>query len=253
MSELRQGWGCPWDREQNHLSLKKYLIEEAYEVIEAIDSNNMHNLCEELGDLLLQVVFHAQIAQEDNQFSVFDVLEGISDKLVRRHPHVFGTVVAETCDEVLFNWDAIKRSEKAGQIENVNHFDIPESLPALLLAEKTQKKAAKVGFDWDGYQGPLDKVREELLELEREIGNHERLEDEFGDLLFSIVNLSRPLNLNAEDALRKGTKKFQARFNKMLEKTNEANLKLSDLTLQEMDFYWDKVKNEEKSGTLGPF
>lgn len=257
MEELRAVWGCPWDREQTHATLRKYLIEEAYEVIEAIDSQNMNNFCEELGDLLLQVVFHAQIAKEADIFSLDDVLQGISDKLIRRHPHVFGTVIAESSEEVLANWDAIKRAEKSlgkdGAKESEDFFRIPKDLPALMFAEKTQKKAAKIGFDWENYQGPLAKIREELDELEKALGERRFEEEELGDLLFSIVNLARFLNMDAEEVLRQGTKKFQIRFNRMLDEIDKKGLEKEKLSLAEMDFYWDMVKTEEKSGTFGPF
>ncbi len=258
MAELRSSWGCPWDKEQNHESLRKYLVEETYEVIEAIDTKNMNNFCEELGDLLLQVVFHSRIAQEEEHFSLADVIKTISDKLVRRHPHVFGSVIAETSEAVLTNWEAIKKDEKAAQgnsrqTETEDYFRIPKGLPALLLAEKVQKKAAKIGFDWEGYQGPLAKIREELVELENEIGNSQRLEEEFGDLLFSVVNLSRPLQINAEEALRLGTIKFQKRFNDMLALIRKKGLDVENLSLSELDLYWDQVKFKENNGTLGAF
>lgn len=260
MRELRLEWGCPWDKEQTHDSLKKYLIEETYEVIDAIDSGNMNNLAEELGDLLLQVVFHSQIAEEAEQFNLPDVIKGISDKLIRRHPHVFDSVVAETSAEVLVNWEAIKKSEKEIDIEKEHKantqsdfFNIPKGLPALQMAEKTQNKASKVGFDWDDYKGPLAKIYEELSELEKEIQSKQRIADELGDLLFSIVNLSRFLGVNAEESLRQGTKKFQSRFRRMLCKIQEKGHQIEELSLKEIDFYWNKVKNEEKDGTLGSF
>lgn len=248
MAELRSPWGCVWDKEQTHEKLKKYLIEETYEVIEAIDAKNMNNFCEELGDLLLQVVFHSQIAQEAGVFSLSDIVKGISDKLVRRHPHVFGSVQVTSSEDVLVNWDVIKKREKERDF-----FHIPKGLPALLMAEDAQKKAAKAGFDWGDYKGPLGKIYEELAEMEKELDNNQRLEDELGDLLFSIVNLSRFLGINAEEALRQGTKKFQQRFNKMLGKIQEESLKIEELDLEEMDFFWNKVKNEEKNGTFGSF
>ncbi|NLI90661.1 MAG: nucleoside triphosphate pyrophosphohydrolase [Peptococcaceae bacterium] len=256
MRELRSGWGCPWDKEQTHESLKKYIIEETYEVIEAIDTKNMNNFCEELGDLLLQIVFHSQIAEENKHFSLSDVCKGISDKLIRRHPHVFGTVIAETSEEVLVNWDAIKMKEKSSGREGKkesDYFRIPNDLPALMMAEASQKKAAKIGFDWDDYHGPLAKIREELTELEVEIRDNQRLDEELGDLLFSVVNLSRFLGVNAEESLRQGTKKFQKRFNKMLVEMEKDGRVPEKLTLSELDMYWDKIKIEEKSGTLGSF
>lgn len=245
MAELRSEGGCPWDREQDHLTLKKYLIEETYEVIDAIDSNNMYNFCEELGDLLLQVVFHAQIAEESREFNITDVINGISEKLIRRHPHVFGSVVAESSEEVIINWETIKGTEKTEVSKGQEYFDIPKDLPALFYAQKTQEKAAKVGFDWENYEGPLAKIYEELEELKQEIKNGKRIKEEMGDILFSIVNLSRFLNVDAEDALRQGTKKFQKRFLEMLEIMANEEQTLSKMSLNEVDNYWQKVKNKK--------
>jgi len=245
MAELRSQGGCPWDREQDHHTLKKYLIEEAYEVTDAIDSNNMNNLCEELGDLLLQVVFHAQIAEESGDFYLTDVIKGISDKLIRRHPHVFGSVVAQSSEEVIVNWEAIKSIEKTEVSNDQDYFNIPKDLPSLYFAQKTQGKAAKVGFDWDNYEGPLAKVYEELEELKQEIENGKRIKEEMGDILFSIVNLSRFLSVDAEDALRQGTKKFQKRFIEMQKIMENENRVLSKMSLKEMDNYWQKVKNKK--------
>ncbi len=256
MALLRSDKGCPWDKEQDHITLKKCLIEEAYEVIDAIDSKNMNNLCEELGDLLLQVVFHARIAEEARVFTMSDVIKGISEKLIRRHPHVFGSITAKTSQEVILNWEAIKKTEKnATQSErtagNEDFFRLPKGLPALILAEEVQKKAGKVGFDWDAVDGPLTKIYEELAELEKEMDSGDRQQEELGDLLFSIVNLSRFLGINAEEALRIGTQKFQKRFNVMLKLMAESGMKMEGMSIKEMDFYWDKAKKEEKNGTLG--
>ncbi|HHV63743.1 MAG TPA: nucleoside triphosphate pyrophosphohydrolase [Peptococcaceae bacterium] len=257
MRELRSSNGCPWDKEQTHDSLKKYLLEETYEVLEALDTKNMNNLCEELGDLLLQVVFHCQLAEEANIFGIEDVLKGIGDKLIRRHPHVFGSVVVESSTEVLRNWEAIKKNERKAQSGPVpaarEFFKIPKGLPALMLAEDTQRKAAKVGFDWEDYQGPLAKVYEEIAELKQEINNKQKIANEFGDLLFSIVNLSRFLGVNAEEALRQATRKFQERFLAMLSVIESQGLRIEDLSLEEMDLYWDEVKKKEKYGTLDSF
>lgn len=256
MAELRSPWGCPWDQEQTHESLKRYLVEETYEVIEALDTKNMNNLCEELGDLLLQIVFHARIAEENQLFCISDVVREISEKMLRRHPHVFGSVTVNSSQEVLVNWEAIKKAEKPvadqGQKE-VCFFQIPKGLPALQWAEEAQKKAAKVGFDWNGYEGPLDKIHEELAELEQEIGDPRRAEDELGDLLFSIVNLSRFLGVNAEESLRQGTRKFQGRFQSMLTLIQEDGLDIGNLSLDEMDLFWNQAKNKEKNGTFGSF
>lgn len=249
MAELRSDWGCPWDKEQDHRTLKKYLLEETYEVIEAIDSQNMNNFCEELGDLLLQVVFHAQLAKESDNFTLEEVIKGICDKLIRRHPHVFGSVAAASSSEVLANWEEIKKGEKAestAESHAEDYLKIYSGLPALLFAEKTQKKAAKIGFDWDNYIGPLSKVREELDELEQEIDDRENREEEMGDLLFSIVNLSRALGVDAEESLRQATKKFQRRFNKMLAVIREEKGYIPQMSLDELDFYWNRVKKMKK-------
>ncbi|UWG97731.1 nucleoside triphosphate pyrophosphohydrolase [Dehalobacter sp. DCM] len=259
MAELRSEWGCPWDKEQSHHTLKKYLVEETYEVIDAIDSQNMNNFCEELGDLLLQIVFHSQIASESGLFTIQHVMQSITEKLIRRHPHVFGTVQVESSREVLVHWDAIKKAEKAGSEQMTSSdndtkrfFDMPQGLPALMLADKTQKKAAKVGFDWDIVDGPLEKIQEELTELKAEIDNGDknnpRLKEELGDVLFSIVNLSRFLEIDAEEALRLGTSKFQKRFTTILAKMTSDGTEKGKYDLNMMNFYWDQVKSEEKSG-----
>lgn len=255
MAELRSESGCPWDKEQNFESLKKYLIEETYEVIDAIDSQDMNNFCEELGDLLLQIIFHSQIAEEEKLFTISDVIKGISEKLVRRHPHVFGRAVAESSRQVLINWDVIKRGEKAagnhGFGEGIEYFNFPKGLPALLMAEKSQKEAAKTGFDWENYRGPLAKIYEELAELEKAIETKVGIEEELGDLLFSIVNLSRWLEVNSEDALRRGTKKFQLRFNKVAQKILHENSNIEKMSPGKIDMHWNLVKKEEKSGEEG--
>lgn len=257
MEELRSPWGCLWDREQTHESLRKYLIEEAYEVIDAIDGKNMNNLAEELGDLLLQIVFHAQIAQESKAFTFAQVVQGISEKMIRRHPHVFGLVEVGTTREVLENWEEIKKLEKSGLAAGTeaekDFFRLPKGLPALQMAEDSQHKAAKVHFDWQDHLGPLQKVYEELEEVQKEIGHPERLKEELGDLLFAVVNLARKLEVHPEEALREGTRKFQTRFRQMLRKIQEEKLQISHLTLEEMDYYWEQVKKEEKSGTYGLF
>ncbi|MFA6809086.1 MAG: nucleoside triphosphate pyrophosphohydrolase [Eubacteriales bacterium] len=256
MAELRSQYGCPWDKEQSHNSLKKYLIEETYEVIEEIDANNMHNLCEELGDLLLQVVFHSRIAEESGEFDLQEVIEGISEKLIRRHPHVFGSEIVNSSQDVLVNWDVIKKEEKikksGNKAENPNDFfNIPKVLPALMVAEKTQKKAAKIGFDWKSYEGPLAKIYEELDELKDAIKTNNGIKEELGDLLFSVVNISRFVNEEPEEALRFTINKFQKRFIEMLETIKSDNLKYQELNLEDMDIYWEKVKNREKQDDSG--
>ncbi|NMA69203.1 MAG: nucleoside triphosphate pyrophosphohydrolase [Desulfitobacterium sp.] len=246
MQKLRSPEGCPWDREQNHDSLVPYLVEESYEVIDAIESQDMYNLAEELGDLLLQIVFHAQVAQETGEFGYQDVLQGIIEKMVRRHPHVFGDLAVKDSAEVLQNWDQIKNEEKE-RAEKKEFFDFPQGLPALMLAEKTQKRVAKIGFDWPDSEGPLTKVYEELEELKEAMQRGLGIEEEFGDILFACVNLSRFLKVHSEDALRKTIKKFQRRFLEMESLARIDGHKLEGLTLEEMDFYWEKAKIKEKT------
>jgi len=203
MKILRSENGCPWDRVQNHESLKKYLIEETYEVLEVIDLNDKKRLCEELGDLLLQIVFHAQIASEDNEFDINDVITGICRKMVQRHTHVFGTDKADTAEEVLANWEEIKKKEKGMESQTEVLKSVPSNLPALMRSYKVQQKASQVGFDWKDIDSVFEKVYEEINEL-RDVYKSkdvERINDELGDVLFSIVNLSRFLKVQPELAL----------------------------------------------------
>ena len=245
MERLRAENGCPWDRKQTHESLKPYLIEEAYEVISAIDSGNDDELKEELGDLLLQIVFHAQIAKEEDRFDIDDVAKTIVEKLIRRHPHVFGDVKVSGSDEVLQNWEKIKKEEGKESI-----FDgVPEGLPSLLKARRVQEKAKRVGFDSDNIEGTLDKVKEEFDELSEaiKIGKKEKISEEFGDLLFSLVNVSRFLDIDAEDSLRQTIEKFMKRL-KNVEKIikNKGSKDLKNYTLNELDEIWEDVKRKEK-------
>lgn len=249
MKTLRSPGGCPWDREQSHETLKPYLIEESYEVLEAIERQDMYNLAEELGDLLLQVVFHAQVAHEAGEFEFTDVLRGIIHKMIHRHPHVFGEVHVDNSEQVLKNWEEIKKKEK-GEERTKGWFHFPQALPALMLAAKTQKTVAKIGFDWSDYQGALAKVHEELQELQEAIKAGEGIQEEFGDTLFALVNLARFLRLDPEDTLRRAVRKFQTRFEKMAEIALGEEKSLNDMTLEEMDFYWEKAKRDEKSGNI---
>ena len=245
MARLRGEGGCPWDREQTHVSLKPYIIEEAYEVLETIDEGDMEGLKEELGDLLLQVVFHARLAEESGAFNVADVLETISGKLVRRHPHVFGESTADTTQKVLRQWDEIKKSEKPDNAgKPLLEKAAPAGLPALMRAMKVQEKASSAGFDWEGWRGAFDKVEEELKELRHafENGEKDKVEMELGDFLFSLVNTSRHLNVDAEEALRKTTAKFIRRFTHIEKRLSDTGKSLADATLAEMDKLWDEAK-----------
>lgn len=250
MARLRSKTGCPWDREQDHASLKPYLLEETYEALEAIDAGDDDELRKELGDVLLQVVFHAQIAAEEGRFTVGDVCRAIVDKLVHRHPHVFGDTQVEDADEVLQNWERIKKAERGGGETPPSALDgVPQALPALLRAQRVQHKAARVGFDWPDADGPLDKVAEEFAELKEawKEGKKEQTEEEFGDLLFALVNAGRFLDLTPEDALRRAVAKFERRFRAVEESYRVRGEDMADSTLEEMDRVWDTVKTQEKT------
>jgi len=246
MARLRAPDGCPWDREQDHASLRASVIEEAYEVAAAINSGDDYNLREELGDLLLQVVFHAQLAREDGRFDFDSIATSIVEKLVRRHPHVFGSENIASSADVLVRWEDIKKAEKGGQESALDGVSV--GLPALLHAEKIQKKAAKVGFDWDSIPPVIAKVREEIEEVEAELikPDNQQLEEELGDLLFATVNLTRKLGINAEAALQKATDKFSARFRAVESLAHSRGLQLETMTLQEMDVLWDEIKSHAK-------
>ncbi|MDB6078183.1 MAG: nucleoside triphosphate pyrophosphohydrolase [Akkermansiaceae bacterium] len=243
MHRLRAPGGCSWDAEQTHASLVTNLIEEAYETVDAIQRRDLPHLQEELGDLLLQVVFHAEMAQEAGNFDLDDVARGISDKLVRRHPHVFGESVAGDPAAVLKQWDEIKRAEKGDQHEPYLH-RTGSGLPALLRASKLQKKAAKVGFDWPTQGGVLAKIREEVLEVEAAVDAQDMaaIDEELGDLLFSVVNLARFRNVDPEVLMAAANRKFENRFNAMEERLRAAGKTLQQATADEMDDAWEAVK-----------
>jgi tetrapyrrole methylase family protein/MazG family protein len=236
---------CPWDREQTHHSLTKHLLEESYEVIEAIEAFDSDTgegnaeLCEELGDLLFQVEFHAVIAAQDGRFTMADVARGIHDKLVHRHPHVFGDVEADNSDQVLANWERIKAAEK-GRTSLME--GIPGNLPSLLYAAKVQKKAASVGFDWDDVHGALPKIAEEATELEAVIDDATAAREELGDLLFAVVNVARHLSIDPETALRAATVKFRTRFDAVEKLARVRGVDLAAADLAELDALWDEVK-----------
>lgn len=252
IADLRAPNGCPWDREQTHASLKPYLIEEAHEVCDAIDANSAEKLCEELGDLLMQPVLHAQLANEAGAFDVADVLMSISDKLVRRHPHVFGETEAKTSEQVLKNWEQIKQHEAAaneaeGAPPRSMMDGIPRSLPALYRAQRIQDKFARVGFDWPSIGGAIDKVREEFDELinAEHAREAENIEEELGDLFFALVNVARLLRVDAEQALQAAATKAADRFRKIEEAARAQGRDVREMTLAEMDAVW----NESKRGT----
>ena len=249
MKRLRGPGGCPWDAEQTHESLTRYLLEETYEVIEAIEGNAPELLKEELGDLLLQPVFHAAIAEEQNRFSMNDVIATLCDKLIRRHPHVFGDMhIADSAAQV-DNWEKIKKIEK-GQERPSALSGVPPHLPALLKAQKITEKASRVGFDWEHADQVFAKVMEELHEFEEawSTGSQERMEDELGDLLFAIVNLGRFLSINPEEALRKTITRFQRRFSHVESTLHQQGRHIQDATLEEMDRLWEEAKAGERKG-----
>ena len=241
---LRGPGGCPWDREQTHRSIRRDLLEEAYEVAEAIDQGSPEHLKEELGDLLLQVVFHAVLAREEGQFGLDDVADGICKKLIYRHPHVFGDVTVGSAGEVLRNWEELKKKEKH-QTSQADAADaVARSLPALWRAEKVQKKAAKVGFDWPDVSGALDKVVEETDELRAAINGDGDAAEELGDLLFAAVNVGRFLKADPEASLTAATDKFAARFRRVEESAKARGRTLEGMSLAELDELWDEAKQQ---------
>ncbi len=252
MARLRDpNGGCPWDLEQDFTSLAPYAIEEAYEVQDAISKGDMENFKEELGDLLLQVVFQSEMARQLGLFTFDDVAKGIADKMVSRHPHVFGDSTAETSDAVLVQWDEIKQVERGAKplLHNSILDEIPVNFPALMRAQKLQKKAAKVGFDWPNAAQVFDKIEEEIYELKQEIKDQSliNIEEEFGDLLFAFVNLGRKLGLDCETALTKCNQKFYRRFNGIENEVKAESKQMTDLSLDELEAIWIRQKLKEKA------
>lgn len=243
---LRSENGCPWDKVQTHETLKEAMLEEAYEVVEAIDKKDTKNLCEELGDVLLQVIFHCQIEKESKQFDITDVIDGISKKMIHRHPHIFADAKAENEQEVLHNWEEIKKKEKAFQTQTEVLRAIPDALPALIKASKVQKKASDLKFDFETVSDALQKVKEEIKELEMELNEENgNIEEEFGDILFSMVNISRFLKINPEFALTKSMKKFINRFEYVEKSALLKGKKLSELSPEQLDIIWEEAKKKE--------
>lgn len=248
MARLRGAGGCPWDREQDHRSLRPYLIEEAYEVVEAISEGDMYKICEELGDLLLQIVFHAQIAAESRHFDINNVVAGITEKMIRRHPHVFASVKVQDSHDVVSVWEKIKAEERKENHPKSLLAGIPKFLPPMMRAMKLQKKAATIGFDWPDHRGGLEKTREELSELEAAIsgGDPVQVEKELGDLIFSVINLARLLGVEPESALLGTSEKFIRRFKFIEKMARVAGRELRECTLPELDKWWEKAKKIEK-------
>ena len=247
MARLRDADGCPWDREQTHESLKPYMLEECYEVLEAVDEGDPRRLCGELGDLLLQVVFHAQLGREAGDFDMAAVCARINEKLIRRHPHVFGDADVRDSAHVVDNWERIKRREHEAAPRTSVLDGVPAALPALKRATDLQKKAARVGFDWDEVSGPLAKLREELAELDeaRARGDHGDIAGEIGDVLFAVVNIARFLEVDAEDALRMACDRFGERFRSIEEQARAGGRGLETMSLEEMDELWEAAKRAD--------
>ena len=252
MVQLRKPDGCPWDREQDHDTLKRFLIEEAYEVIEAVENKDYEHLKEELGDLLLQVIFHAQVAEENKLFNLQDVIDGISAKLIRRHPHVFDKAAGITSRQVEVQWESIKRNEKKQKegTQRRSAIDgVPQAMPATLQAIRLTEKAGRVGFDWPSSKEVMDKIDEELGELKESLseGKKKEIKHELGDLLFAVCNLARHLEVDPEEVHRECLERFKSRF-KIMENLAEAQgKKLSDYTLEQQDKFWDKAKEALKN------
>ena len=245
MELLRGPDGCPWDSEQTHASIRRNLLEEAYEAAEAIDTDDTEHLLEELGDVLMQVVFHADIAEKAGRFDLDDIADVTCKKLIRRHPHVFGDVRAKNGSESLVFWDDIKREEKQHETVSDAMNSVAHSLPALWRAEKIQKKAAKVVFDWHDYKGALDALREELSELECAIESNKSVGEELGDLLFSAVNLARFFDVDPEQALNSSSNKFVSRFARVESAVRDSERRLEDMSLGEIEKLYQHVKLEE--------
>jgi len=242
IAKLRGPDGCPWDRKQTHELLKPYLIEEAYEVLQALEEADAKKICEELGDLLLQVGLHAQIASEAGEFEMADVLRHVNEKLIRRHPHVFGDLEVADVKEVLLNWEELKREEGEGKTSLLD--SVPKDMPALAYSQIIQQRAARVGFDWREIEGVWDKVSEELGEL-RQAETHQQRIQEFGDLLLALTNVARWLEIDLEGALRQANKRFRERFSSMEQMSRRRGISLHELSLEELDALWEEAKAKE--------
>ncbi len=243
MERLRGEGGCLWDRKQSHESLKPYLIEEAYEVLACIEEKSTEGLKEELGDLLFQVIFHAQIAKEADKFDIYDIVETVTEKMTRRHPHVFGETKVENTKEILANWEQIKQAERKDSGASVLS-GVPDQLPALLRAHRLQEKAARVGFDHISKEQAYAKLEEELAEFEAAMDNNDsaNMEEELGDLLFCLVNVARFIEINPEEALRKTIMKFISRFSYIEEQVTCSSKQLNEVSLEELDRLWEEAK-----------
>ena len=241
IARLRGPGGCPWDREQNHESLREALLEECYEVLEALDEKSSGRLSEELGDLLMQIVFHAQLAAESGEFQLRDVIQNINRKLIQRHPHVFGSVKVKDAGEALVNWEELKKKEKGDKASLLDN--VPKKLPALGYSQEIQDRAARTGFDWEKIEGIIDKLAEEVGELKGADSQQEKVH-EFGDLLFTLVNMARWLGVDSESALREANRRFYKRFSHMEETCRKRGVSLADLSFDEQNELWEEAKRK---------
>ena len=243
IAKLRAPDGCPWDRKQTHASLRENLLAECYEVLEALDERDTKKLCEELGDLLMQVVLHSQIAAEAGEFEMNDVIKSISAKLINRHPHVFGSVKVKDADEVLVNWEELKKEERDADASMLD--SVPKQLPALSYSQDIQSRVTRVGFDWENIEGVIDKLVEEVNEF-KQTDSQERRAQEFGDLLFTLVNIARRLGVDSESALREANKRFYRRFSCMEELCRQRGLDFADLSFDAQNALWEEAKEKVK-------
>jgi tetrapyrrole methylase family protein/MazG family protein len=240
IARLRAPDGCPWDRKQTHSSLREFLLEECYEVLEALDEKDSLKLCDELGDLLLQIVLHTQIATESGEFELEDVVKSINTKLIHRHPHIFGSVKVKDAEEVAHNWEALKQEERGADVSLLS--SVPKQMPALSYSQAIQRRVAEVGFDWEDIDGVIDKLAEEIGEFEQ--SNEEDRAVEFGDLLFTLVNIARRMGIDSEAALRETNERFYRRFSCMEELCRRRGLIFADLSFDEQNTLWEEAKKK---------
>jgi tetrapyrrole methylase family protein/MazG family protein len=239
IARLRGLEGCPWDKKQTHLSLREFLLQESYEVLEALDEEDSKKLCQELGDLLLQIILHAQIASEKNEFKLEEVLSNINAKLIRRHPHIFGNMPAKTAEDVVHNWEEIKKTERKPETSILE--SVPRQMPALAYSQEIQERAARTGFDWENIDGVIDKLTEEVREFKQSTSQAEKT-DEFGDLFFTLVNVARRMEIDPEASLRQANLKFYQRFAHMEKLCRERGLNLGQLSFDEQNALWEEAK-----------
>jgi tetrapyrrole methylase family protein / MazG family protein len=247
IARLRGPDGCPWDKKQTHASLREYLLQESYEVLESLDEDDHKKLRQELGDLLLQIILHARIASENGEFELADVLKNINTKLVRRHPHIFGDVKVKSAEDVAHNWEDIKKAERHPEASILE--SVPRQMPALAYSQEIQRRAAETGFDWENIDGVIEKLVEEVKEFKQSRTQEEK-NDEFGDLFFTLVNISRRMGIDPEASLRQANKKFYRRFTAMEKLCRERGLDLGKLSFDEQNALWDEAKREEKKRSV---